>query len=99
MRKSGAYRGAPLEVCPYEAAGLVEHDLTFNLGEPVRITFRGKTVRGEVLLASADGLSIALVFDEHLGSYTHLMPALWMGDGFVDLIWAEPVTIFRLQQV
>jgi len=73
--------------------------LTFNLGEPVRIAFRGKTVRGEVLLASANGLSIALVLHEHLGSYTHFMPAVWIGDGFVDLLRAEPVTIFRLRQV
>lgn len=76
----------------------VKRALTFTIGEPVRVTFRGKTVDGEVLLASADGLSVTLILGEHLGSYNHLMPVLWIEEGFVDLLRAEPVSIFRLQQ-
>jgi hypothetical protein len=71
--------------------------VTFQGREAVRITFRGKTVSGEVLLASANGLSLMLVLDEYLGTYINLMPLLWIEDGYVDLLQAEPVTIFHLQ--
>jgi hypothetical protein len=73
--------------------------VTFKTGEPVRITLHGKTVSGEILLASANGLSLTLIFDEYLGSYIHLMPVLWIDEGYVDLLRAEPVTICRLQPV
>jgi hypothetical protein len=72
--------------------------VTFQRGEPVRISFQGKTVSGEVLLASASGLSLTLILDEYLGAYINLMPVLWIDDGYVDLLRAEPVTIFRLHQ-
>jgi hypothetical protein len=72
--------------------------VTFQALETVRITFRGKTVNGEVLLASANSLSLTLVLDDYLGSYIKLMPLVWLNDGYVDLLQAEPVTIFRQQQ-
>jgi hypothetical protein len=67
--------------------------VTFNVGELVRITFHGKTVSGEVLLASDNGLSLALLLQGHLEGYSKLMPVLWLEDHFVDLLLAEPVTI------
>lgn len=73
--------------------------VTFNPGEPVRITYGGKTVSGEILLASGCGLSLTLLLDEYLNDYVDLMPVLWIDDRYVDLLRAEPVTIFRLHQV
>jgi hypothetical protein len=70
--------------------------VTFNVGELVRITFHGKTVSGEVLLASDNGLSLALLLQAHLEGYSRLMPVLWLEDHFVDLLLAEPVTICPL---
>lgn len=72
--------------------------MTFQQGDPILITFQGKTVSGQILLASASRLSLALMLDEYLGSYINLMPILWLEDGYVDLLQAEPVTIFRLHQ-
>lgn len=73
--------------------------MTFQEGEPVRITFRGKTVSGAVLLSSANGLSLTLQLDEYLGSYMKFMPLLWLDGGYVDLVQAEPVDVLRLQRV
>ena len=65
----------------------------FKSGDPVRITFHGKTVTGEIFMASENGLSMTLLFEEYLEHYTCLMPVLWLEDRYVDLLLAEPVTI------
>jgi hypothetical protein len=70
--------------------------VTFNTGEIVRVTFQGKSVAGEVLLASDNGLSLALLLQAHLEGYSRLMPVMWLEDHFVDLLLAEPVTICPL---
>ena len=67
--------------------------MTFKTGDVVRITFHGKTVPGEIFMASANGLSLTLLFDDPLGKYTCLMPVLWMDDSYVDLLLADPVII------
>lgn len=67
--------------------------VTFNIGSIVRISFRGKTVAGEVLMASGNGLSLTLMFEDQLYVYSKLMPVVWLDDCFVDLLLAEPVTI------
>lgn len=72
--------------------------MTFNAGDQVRITFRGKTVAGEVLMVSANRLSLTLMFDGDLSGYSNLMPVLWLEDRFVDLLTAEAVTISLLHQ-
>jgi len=72
--------------------------MTFQMGDRVRITFNDETVTGEVLLASANGLSLSLVLDEYLGGYVNLMPVLWLDNTFVDLLLGEPVSISPAQQ-
>ena len=67
--------------------------MTFQTGELVRITYNGQSVDGEVVMASASGLSLTLTFDEYLGGYMRLMPVLWVNDQYVDLLLAEPVQI------
>ena len=52
--------------------------MTFQTGELVRITYNGQSVDGEVVMASASGLSLTLTFDEYLGGYMRLMPVLWV---------------------
>jgi hypothetical protein len=67
--------------------------MTFKAGERVHITYNGQSVEGEILMASASGLSLTLTFDEYLGGYMQLMPVLWLDDQYVDLLLAEPVHI------
>jgi hypothetical protein len=67
--------------------------MTFKAGEPVHITYNGQSVEGEILMASASGLSLTLTFNEYLGGYMRLMPVLWLDDQYVDLLLAEPVHI------
>jgi hypothetical protein len=67
--------------------------MTFEAGEQVHITYNGQSVDGEILMASASGLSLTLTFDEYLGGYMQLMPVLWLDDHYVDLLLAEPVHI------
>ena len=72
--------------------------MTFKTGKAVRITFRGKTIAGEVLMASENRLSMVLAFDDYLGTYCGLMPVLWLDNTFVDLLLAEPVSIESLER-
>ena len=69
--------------------------MTFRTGESVRITCYGKTVTGEIFMASEDGLSLTLMFDEYPGGYRNFMAVLWVESCFLDLFSAEPVTIAR----
>ena len=49
------------------------------------VTFRGTSVLAEVLLESADGMSLVIRFDGILGPYNRMMPLVWVGDGYRDL--------------
>ncbi len=73
--------------------------MTFKEGEQVQITYNGQSVNGEILMASASGLSLTLTFNEYLGGYMQLMPVLWLDDHYVDLLLAEPVHIERQRTV
>ena len=44
-------------------------------------------------MASEDGLSLTLMFDEYPGGYQNFMPVLWIENCFLDLFSAEPVII------
>ncbi|MBZ5523947.1 MAG: hypothetical protein LAP21_17055 [Acidobacteriia bacterium] len=67
--------------------------MTFKTGDRVLISFQGKTVSGEIFMASDSGLSLTLLFDGNLGVYERLMPVLWIEESYVDLMGALPVTI------
>jgi hypothetical protein len=49
----------------------------FRTGDECRITYAGKNVPGKVVLASENGRSLYLSFDEMLGGYVGEMPVLW----------------------
>jgi len=59
------------------------------------VTFSGKTTHATAVIASADGRSAALVFDDMLGGYVMMMPLLWNdGDSrYEDLINGQPVVV------
>ena len=65
----------------------------FLKGETVRVTFAGKTVDAVVILASSNGVSLALEFDAMLGGYVMTMPVLWTGEEFADLLTGRHVEI------
>jgi hypothetical protein len=69
--------------------------MKFQSSEAVYVTFQGKTVKGEVFLASADRLSLVLTLDEHLWPYINLLPVLWTADGYVDTVTGLPVAILK----
>jgi len=63
----------------------------FHEGQPVRLTFAGRTVNACVVLASGNGHSLALEFEALLGGYAGMMPVLWDDEAgaFRDLITQE----------
>lgn len=67
----------------------------FRTGDAVRITFAGRTTEGHVQLASSNGRSLMLAFDEILGGYCGAMPVLQAeGDEeYRDLITSEVVRV------
>lgn len=73
--------------------------MIFKIGERVRITYKEKTLDGEIFLACSSGLSVTLTFNGFLESYAGLMPTLWVDDQYIDLLHGQPVQIVRLGQV
>ncbi|MBZ5526141.1 MAG: hypothetical protein LAP21_28305 [Acidobacteriia bacterium] len=67
--------------------------MRFVEGARVRITYRGQTVEGEMLLSSDHRLSMALVFDADLGGYEGFMPVFRNHEEYFDLLRGEKVTI------
>jgi hypothetical protein len=67
-------------------------------GERVWITMGDRTVDGVVLLASPNGLSLALVFEAILGGYAGMIPAYWDDEAgsFLGLACGQPVTLAEL---
>jgi hypothetical protein len=64
-------------------------------GDRVKITYKGRTVEGRVVLASKNQQSLMLGFDAMLGGYVGTMPVLMdlMEDTYRDLIEGEEVNI------
>jgi hypothetical protein len=63
-------------------------------GEPVIITYEGKTVQGFVRLASPNGAAAVLAFEAILGGFVGLLAVSIDDDGSAtDLIFNRPVTI------
>jgi hypothetical protein len=73
--------------------------MLFNTGDTVRITYDGQTLDGEIFLACSTALSITVTFNGRLGSYSGLMPLLWLEDRYIDLVSGKPVTISRRGRV
>jgi hypothetical protein len=63
----------------------------WKTGQAVRITTGGRTVDGEIALASNNGVSLFLTFEAMLdpagecAGYLGGMPAMWNGAAFQDL--------------
>jgi hypothetical protein len=60
---------------------------------PIRITFQGKTVSAEVILSASNGLCKLLLLYEAVHYYSTVMPIVWIGSEFVDLVHAETVIL------
>lgn len=70
-------------------------------GDPVRIQLEGKSVIATVLLASRNGRSLMLEFNDFIGGYVCMMPLLdseGTGD-FVELIGGRPVDVVAAPEV
>lgn len=67
----------------------------WRTGEAVRVVHDGKSVIGVVTLASENGLSLVVAFDDMLGGHVGAMPLLWDGDGreFRSLFCGKPTEL------
>jgi hypothetical protein len=68
-------------------------------GTHLLITFRGTSILGEIFLASRDGFSLVVRFDGALGPYDQLMPLMWAGDGYKDLLEGVYVGLLKLVEL
>ena len=69
----------------------------WKTGERLVITSGGKTLDGKVLLASSNGISLAIAYDGFLSPYPigmgGYLPVLWTQGAFRDLMTASEVTL------
>lgn len=70
--------------------------MTFARGEMVRVTYLGRTVEAEIILASSNGRSLMLQFDAILGNYVGMMPVLEVDGLYHDLLTSNEVSIEKL---
>jgi len=72
----------------------------FQRGERVIIKHRGEFVRGEILLASPNGRSIALGYDGIIAGCLRVLPLFWddATGGYISLIGGKPVDVQRMPQ-
>jgi hypothetical protein len=65
-------------------------------GDPVIITYEGRTVSGHVILASPNGKSLMLEFEAILGGFVGMMPVLEREDGdYHDLLSGNVVKVVK----
>ena len=64
---------------------------------PVRITWRGQTVEGEMFLSPEHRLTMGLFFDACLDGYRDFMPVFRDHGEYFDLIWREKVEIVLIR--
>ncbi len=62
-------------------------------GTLVRIAFRGQTVEAEGYLEAGSGLTKIFLLHCPLREYAVLLPVVWVGNEFVDMLHGESVTI------
>jgi hypothetical protein len=67
--------------------------LPWRKGDAVRVTFGGRTIDAEIVIASENAVSLAVTFDGILGGYAGMMPILWTGEHYEDLITRSIVTL------
>lgn len=67
--------------------------MTFQHGNRVLVTYHGRTVPASIFAASDSGLSLILLLENRLETYQALMPLIWLEEGYVDLLHAQPVNI------
>jgi hypothetical protein len=68
---------------------------TWKTGEAVKVTHKGLTVPGKIVLASMNSMSLVLSFEGQLGGYAGTMPVLWRQGEYRDLIELLPVILER----
>lgn len=71
--------------------------LVHHTGSNVTVTYRGRVVKGTVVLGTSNGRSLMLSFDAMLGGYVGMMPVLWddARAEFLGVVCGEPVKVDR----
>jgi hypothetical protein len=70
----------------------------FQRGDFVEASADGKTVKGMVTLASPNGQSLIIMFDDMLDGHVGMMALSGDGRGFVSLMTGTPVTLKRMNR-
>lgn len=70
----------------------------FKKGDEVTITLEGRSIDAVIVLASANGISLAVGFDGFLGGYVQFMPLLYDQNekAYVDLVQKRTVKLTRI---
>ena len=69
--------------------------MTFKTGSQVMITCEGRTVPGEVTLASANGKSLILSFEAILDGFVGCMPVMVRDDGSMCSLASRTAIVLR----
>lgn len=70
-----------------------EPSRVWRTGEAVRVEHDGKSVMGIVTLASDNGISLVVAFDDILGGHVGSMPLLWHEGEFRSLFCGKPTAL------
>lgn len=62
-------------------------------GDAVRVVHDGKSVTGLVTMASENGISLVVAFDDMLGGHVGSMPLLWHDGEFRSLFCGKPTEL------
>jgi hypothetical protein len=67
----------------------------WKTGDAVELSFEGRTVSANVLLASRNGKSLALQFEAIIGGFVGMMPVLWNDEqqAFLDIVGNRRVVV------
>lgn len=66
----------------------------WHVGDDLMLTYRDRSVQASVILASPNGRSLLLAFDDLLGNHAGVMPVLADDDGeFWSVVSGEPVLL------
>jgi hypothetical protein len=70
----------------------------FRKGDRVQISCEGRTIDGEVILASGNGRSLAIAYEGILAGFVALMPVIQDRDGNYAALSRTPVELKKIER-
>lgn len=67
-------------------------------GDRIRLSYGGRSVLADVMMASGNGKSLLVSFEAILGGYVSTMPISWVDEqGYCDLVYGHAVYLEKLR--